>query len=394
MRYLSRHVLLNILTVFLAGLMAMSLLMLFVVVVQEGVTNGLGLLAIARIVPYVVPMAMRISIPLAILLTVCIVYGRMAADNEIVALKSMGISPLAIMVPCWCLAFVVSLIAVYINDLAVSWGRMGMQRIVLESVEEIMYRMLRTQKSYHTPRFTITVLGVQGQTLVRPYVVLQPMGDQPELQLSARKAELRSDPQQNTFSIVVTEGWMIMGNQKAYFPNTQEIPIPLPDATRKGTNTSSPSQIPLWRIPQEIDLQMARIESMQQKFALDAATRLMTGDPGILQANYWQNTEGDLRGAQDRYHRLRTEPWRRWANGFSCLFFVLVGVPLAIILRSANFFTTFAACFFPILGIYYPLLAYGADRAKDGALPPIIVWLGNGVLLVIGLILLRRVMRY
>ena len=90
----------------------------------------------------------------------------------------------------------------------------------------------------------------------------------------------------------------------------------------------------------------------------------------------------------------RAEPWRRWANGFSCFFFVLVGAPLAIRWRSADVWTSFGICFLPILCVYYPLLAFSVDRAKCGVLPPYAVWLGNVVLLVLGGWLLRRVIRY
>ena len=108
----------------------------------------------------------------------------------------------------------------------------------------------------------------------------------------------------------------------------------------------------------------------------------------------WDVRRGRIKNARDRLRRLRLEPWRRWANGFSCFFFVLLGAPLAIRMRTTNFFTTFAACFLPILLVYYPLLAFAVDRSKDGAVPPYTVWLGNLVLLAAGFLMLRRVIRY
>jgi lipopolysaccharide export system permease protein len=91
---------------------------------------------------------------------------------------------------------------------------------------------------------------------------------------------------------------------------------------------------------------------------------------------------------------LHTEPWRRWANGFSCLCFVLIGAPMAIRLRHAEFLAIFFACFLPILVVYYPLMAVSVDQAKDGVFPPPAVWLGNVVLAILGAWMLRRVIRY
>ena len=72
----------------------------------------------------------------------------------------------------------------------------------------------------------------------------------------------------------------------------------------------------------------------------------------------------------------------------------MVGAPLSIRMRTTNFFTTFALCFFPVLCIYYPVLQWAVTQAKDGVVPPYTVWIGNGVLMVIGLLLTRRIIRY
>jgi lipopolysaccharide export system permease protein len=73
---------------------------------------------------------------------------------------------------------------------------------------------------------------------------------------------------------------------------------------------------------------------------------------------------------------------------------VLVGAPMAIRLKHAEFLAIFFVCFLPILLVYYPLLAVSVDQAKDGAFPPPAVWAGNVVLALWGLWLLRRVIRY
>ena len=93
-------------------------------------------------------------------------------------------------------------------------------------------------------------------------------------------------------------------------------------------------------------------------------------------------------------HRLETEPHRRWANGFSCLAFVVVGAATAIRRRNADVLTSFFICFLPILIVYYPLLAYGLDSAKNGTLPPSSVWLGNAIMAAWGIKETRWVLRY
>ena len=108
----------------------------------------------------------------------------------------------------------------------------------------------------------------------------------------------------------------------------------------------------------------------------------------------WKPHEKEIENAKTRLYRLHTEPWRRWANGFSCLCFVLIGIPVSIRMRFSEFIASFFICFLPILLVYYPLLAVSVDKAKDGFFPPYSVWLGNIVLAVAGIWMLRRVNRH
>ena len=80
-------------------------------------------------------------------------------------------------------AVLLSLLTVWLNDVAVSWGTEGMQRVVIEAVEEIAYSKLKTQRSYGTKDFLIHVKDVQGRRLVKPTVVFEPKDDKPKKRL-------------------------------------------------------------------------------------------------------------------------------------------------------------------------------------------------------------------
>ena len=80
-----------------------------------------------------VPRTIIFALIAAVLFSACIVYGRMSASNEIIAVKSIGISPSAVVIPGLIMAFVLSLTTLYLNDVAVSWGRSGIYRAILNS---------------------------------------------------------------------------------------------------------------------------------------------------------------------------------------------------------------------------------------------------------------------
>ena len=121
---------------------------------------------------------------------------------------------------------------------------------------------------------------------------------------------------------------------------------------------------------------------------------MIAGDFATLRGPQWADDQMHLANERSRLFRLLYQSARRWANGFSCLFFVLIGAPMAIRMRNADFLTSFFACFCPILVVYYPLLIFGVDQAKRGSLPGSAVWMGNVMLALFGAWLMRRVIRY
>jgi lipopolysaccharide export system permease protein len=392
MRILSRYVLAELLQVFLVALSALTLFMLVVGLVKEAQQQGLGLLQIARLVPYVLPEAMRFAVPGTMLFAVASVFGRMSATNEITALKAAGISPMASMWPAFGLAVAVSFVSVWLNDVAVSWGRDGIRRVIVSSVEEIIYGRLRQHRSYSAPHISINVKQVEGRTLVRPTLSYQPDDGEP-VTVSAASAEMRADPAKGKLSITCTDGTLQVGDVKAVFPDSITREIPLDSVSRKGGGTTSPSEIAMADFPAAVAEQHRRIRQCEELAAAKVGLAILSGRLDMTVPAHLAAERDAVRNETARLHRIEMEPWRRWANGFSCLCFVLVGAPMAIRMRNADFLTSFFMCFLPILLVYYPVFMAGVSQAKSGAVPPIAVWAGNLLVTLWGTWLMRSVIR-
>jgi lipopolysaccharide export system permease protein len=393
MRILTRYVLADLLKVFLITLSGLTLLIFVVLIGKEAVDKGIGLGPLLRMAPYLLPQAMQFAVPGTMLLAVTYVYGRMASYNEIVAIKSLGISPMTVIWPTLILATLVSFGAVVLNDVAVSWGRLGVQRVFLASIEEVMYGQLRMRHTYNLGKANITVQDVEGHRLIWPTLIVQSSGDRPALTVSAKEAELRLLTDEGKL-ILRLEDFEIDGPYTYQDPGSFTYEVSLEELTGSTTKNRSPSTYALAEIAPAINEQEELLGRIEQGLVAQAAFGMMTGDFDSLSDSAWKVHEKEKQNAEFRLHRLRTEPWRRWANGFSCLCFVMIGVPVAVWLRQSEFIASFFICFLPILVIYYPLLAVSVDQAKDGALPPQSVWLGNFLLSLAGVWLLRRVNRY
>ena len=394
---ITRYIMTELLKVFLIALLGMTTFMVLVGLVREAVKQGLGLSPILQMIPYVLPNALRFAVPGTILFAACSVYGRLAANNEVVAVKSLGISPIALLKPAWTLAFLMSLVAVWLNDVAVSWGTTGIRRVIIHSVEEITYGTLRTHKSYNpTDQLSISVQRVDGHRLIRPTMSIRESDGSTGVTVTASAAEMRYNVDSDTLTVFLKDADVtgnITKDFHGFFPTLRrEIPLNL--APKDEMGETRPSDCPSRKIPEELKHQRVVIEQLEKKLAAEASFEMLSGNVDRLRSPKWDKKRLQLAYARSRLHRLHTEPWRRWANGFSCFFFVMVGAPLAMRLKNSDAFTTFGACFLPILIVYYPLLMVGVGQAKSGSMPPYIVWLGNAILCVAGLALVRRVCRY
>jgi lipopolysaccharide export system permease protein len=341
-------------------------------------------------VPYVLPEAMRFAVPGTMLFAVASVFGRLSANNEITALKAAGVTPMAAIWPAVGLALVVSFVSVWLNDVAVTWGRDGVRRVVVNSVEQIIYGRLRQQRSYSTSQLSINVKGVDGRKLIRPTLSFQSGGSDKPATISASEAELQADPAKNALIVTFRDGTLHMGDVKASFPDTIVREVPLDAVSRKGVTSRSPSEIAMADFATARVAQGEKIRQVEQMAAGKIAMGMLNGRLEWTAPWATESERQQIKHERRMLSRIVVEPWRRWANGFSALCFVLVGAPMAIRMRNADFLTSFFLCFLPILVVYYPVFMLGVDGAKDGRLPPAAAWLGNLLIAVWGWWLLRR----
>jgi len=184
-----------------------------------------------------------------------------------------------------------------------------------------------------------------------------------------------------------------MGDVKASFPDTIVREVPLDAVSRKGATSRSPSEIAMADFAAARVAQTEKIRQVEQMAAGKAAMGMLTGRLEWTTPWATEHERQQLKHERRTLARIVVEPWRRWANGFSALCFVLVGAPMAIRMRNADFLTSFFLCFLPILLVYYPAFMLGVDGAKDGRLPPVAVWMGNLLIAIWGWWLLRRAVK-
>ena len=367
--------------------------MLIVGVAQEAADQGLGPELVLKLIPFILPRALMYAMPATCLLSVCVVYGRMAADNELIAIKSLGLHPSVVVMPTLFVTFLLSLVAVWVNDISFAWSYWGIERVVLESSDQIVYGMLQNEGSYRTDDFTIEVQGVEDRKLLQPSITYKNGSD--TVRVVAHEAEIKTDAENHSLVFTLVRGSAYSGEESLQLKFDREItqPIPLMSPEQIAKASGNPSHLYLSQIEEEARNQEIENRLMRVDHAVQTCGYLITGNLLGLTDHQWEDRVKRLEEGKQRLTRLRLVPHRRWANGFSCFAFAIVGIPIATWLRTANYASTFGVCFLPILLVYYPLFMFGLTGAKTGSLPPLAVWFGNVVCVFVGIILLAREFR-
>ena len=355
--------------------------MLIIGIADEARSRGLSPEILIQLIPYIVPKALMFAMPATCLLSCCVVFGRLAAENELIAIQSMGLHQSVIVIPALAIAFMLSLFAVWVNDVSFAWSYWGIEKVVLESSDKIVYGVLKNEGSFKTDKFSIEVQAVEDRKLIQP--VITAFSDE-TIRAVAHEAVLTTEPGSHALKFTMKRGKFTHGKKVFNFDSTFDHVIPLKSPEEVAKATGNPSHLYLSQIDDEIVRQAVLLEELKQDCAIRACSQSITGDLYGLTNADWETRLENLDDAEHRLNRLHVVPHRRWANGFSCLAFAIIGIPVALRLKTANYATAFGVCFIPILLLYYPLFMLGLDGAKTGSLPPYGAWLGNLACVLIG----------
>jgi lipopolysaccharide export system permease protein len=383
MGIITRYVLFEIMRIFLVALVGLSMVVIVAFGLKEAMSNGLPPIIAIQAMFYMVPETLGVTIPISCLLAVTSVYGRMASTNEIVALKASGVNPLTIVWPVLVFSAVLSLFTVVTYDVAAGWGRPSVKYVAAAAVDQIAYSILRSRGCYRCPQFTILVQRVEDDRLINPTIIIDNAADpKQKITVGARLAYLTVNQTTNCITIRLFDGQIDQGGKIRYaFSNDWWVyDIPLPSRERPVHRD--------WLLSSEIPKEIAKMEVIEKSLEkeLEYSESMPPDDVARRKA--------DLKEVIYQMNRLKTETYRRWANGFTCFFFALVGIPVAMYVRFESFLSGFFACFLPILCLYYPVLMFQEKLTITGVLPPIFFWTGNMLMVGPGFGLLHQVRRF
>src|SRR6516225_770519 len=157
----------ELIKIFVMALIALTGMLLLATVVQEASRNGLSPSQILLVIPLLIPSTLPYTLPATTLFATCVVYGRLAHDNEILALKAAGIHLWHVIWPAVLLGVLASAITLFLSLDVIPRTHHELRTRFISNVKEFLYNTLKREGSIrHSKEWTINVQRVQGDKLL------------------------------------------------------------------------------------------------------------------------------------------------------------------------------------------------------------------------------------
>lgn len=390
-----RYLFLEILQAFTVVLLINAGLMVIVGVVQQAKELGVSMSFLLPLLPYIVLTVLPFTMPAALLLAVCIVYGRVSADNEIVSLKAAGVGPLAILMPAIFIGLTMSGATFLLMSEGIPNAASVVENAILDEMDEIALNTLNTTHFLYHPgsRVRIMVSGMQERTLLSPVFEI-PTGNGIVI-VQAAAAQFEIDPKEQVINLFVEDA--VVEFPKSKHHKSERVVLRGEKSLRFVLPTRSKPKLAYRMGSKSLQAEVIEcrnhIEQNHQAQVINCLMAMTQAD--FRRAASVLLADDDCRKFNRRINNLRTERHARYSMAWSCLFFALLGSPLSILLGRRHYLTTFLICFVPLICIYYPIVLGVIVQCKEGLLDPAwAVWIGNALLALAAIVLLQLVRKH
>lgn len=367
LRTLTRYLVSEILPPFLFGLLAFTFILLIARIlklIELVVTRGVPLFQIGKLFALIFPTFLEMTVPMALLLAIFLGLGRLSSEQELLAMKASGISPLQILRPIAIVAIFVCFVTLMLTTFARPAANLALKKELYKIAKSRIGTALK-EKVFNDdfPKILIYVEEVipPGNT-TQGVLIIDRRDPSREDVVFGKVALIDSDEKTNSLSLKLFDG-AIYGREKK----------------RPGF---SQTQFNIYDFKIDLEELLGPVKKKERGPKEMSLRRLF--QTIRLKRQEGSNTTPEVM----EFHQ-------RFSFAFAPLVFSLLGVALVMVPKSsrANRSWGFALCLFWFV-IYYALLSLGKALGERGTLPPILaLWLPNLVVAVIGWQLFRKAQR-
>jgi lipopolysaccharide export system permease protein len=359
------------------------------------VRKGLPLDIVGLILAYTLPLIVSYTAPMAILVAVVMSFGRLAQDNEILALKSSGFSFFELMKKPLVIIGLFAAVLVFFNDRVVPESNHRVRNLMLDvsrkrpavrltegifSSEFPGYMVYIQRKDERTSRiWDVTIYDLRNHVIVTaPRGEIVNLETEGILRFVLYDGELHQLVAEDRYQKTVFEKDII----------NMMVDTDLIRRERKARTEDEMDSAALARKLRETKREVGVLRDEVAAMGRETLDRYLRGDARAVEtARFFMNQKATQIKAKLRERsRLEIEINKKYSLAAACLIFLLIGAPLGYVFRRGGVAGIIVGVL--LFSLYYILVLTGEELAdRRGFSPFWALWLPNIVLLVPGVIM-------
>lgn len=369
---IQRALLIELVVTLLLGLIIVTSVMFTGLCLQMmGRTQGLELRYLLALLPPLLPVAIAFGAPYAFLLAVSLVYGRVVADRELIALRISGVHPRVAAAPVMAVGAVLSLVAFVANGWVLPDAAQAVRIQSRNLVDQFLGQLGGSERTIALRRCRLSFGAYEAAERPGGVGVFRDF----ELDLRTKDGNLTQKMMGAEARLRRRDDELVLESPRAY------VIVEDPDG-KVGTQL------------RRVKVDMGHVEALgvsaqfndivgSDRFEAKAKDVDLPDVAYLVQRG--DTPKVPLRRSVVEWHA-------RLAGAFAPFVFGLTAVAVCFQLTArTRRLTGFLLAFLPVLLIHFPLLVAGKSLADGGRVAPWIgMWGADIVLLVGGLFLLRR----
>lgn len=375
------------------------------VIARDRLSENVSIIDTLRLIVFAMPAIVALSFPFGTLLAVLMTTGKLASDNEILALQASGISLPRIFIPLMAVGLLFSGISFVTNDYFLPLGTLRYTQLYQELLFSNSELVLQPNSIQRYDESTI-ITGDVRSGIVYQVVILDQGEEQTNRIISAETAQIIRNAKQDGVISLSLGGVTIheadIENPRDYTLTTSDTmvySILLNQLTNSIRNPSAREMSSL----DVYDLILAREGVLRDRW-LKADREIALALSRLISAYHSGGDGPQLQGLITQIDDLRNQPrvdrtlqlykiefWKKFSIPFACFTFIILGFPVGLIARHNGRAVGFGiGVLFAV--VYWALLLGGeALGVQNLRIPPMVAMLFPNVMMVLAGVILYTV---
>lgn len=370
---------------------------------------GISVGRMALLIPYLFPQPLAWAIPPAAMIAAILVFGRLSADNEIIAIQSGGAPLRTVILPLLMFAVLLSGFCLVCNQWLLRWGYQHIRNEVLKLGKEDFFTQL--EKSGNTVSIPVdenstirinwlpwTQNAESGKT-IRPLHIVFFKAHQTVFSVYAEDYQSKFAgviDDRRVLQLTLRNAQVFRELPSFFEETTVEFLLPSPTTLIEiGESRGERGWLDNYALAESVHGSLKLRNQFQLRRAAEFGAALVSATPGdpasaMLAADYWNQVRGASEalngggGARERIRNEQAEAYRKIALSVLPLSMVVLGMGLGLLVQRSQRLIGF------ILGIivyalgYYPIVILCKEFARTDRTSNLILFLPNILMIVLG----------